>query len=160
MLVKQYRRIGSVSDLVTVFSCNRQMSAVGQNTLRFKVLTAASMKFRIVFWDVLLCKIIVDRRFRGTYCLHHQGWNVVRQLFYTAVHPRRQFWAKYVELILAPRTDNETVKHKLTKGTVTETENKDSKIQINFAGTTRKLLQIFGIVSKVFDKSMRNCTFN
>jgi hypothetical protein len=29
--------------------------------------------FTIVFWDVLPCKIIVDRRFRGTYCLHHQG---------------------------------------------------------------------------------------
>jgi hypothetical protein len=28
------------------------------------------MKFRIFFWDVLPCKIIVDRRFRGTYCLH------------------------------------------------------------------------------------------
>jgi hypothetical protein len=41
------------------------------NVVRFKVLTAASMKFRIVFWDVLPCKIIVDRRFRGTYCLHH-----------------------------------------------------------------------------------------
>jgi hypothetical protein len=24
------------------------------------------MKFRIIFWDVLPCKIIVDRRFRGT----------------------------------------------------------------------------------------------
>jgi hypothetical protein len=31
------------------------------------------MKFRIVFWDVLPCKIIVDRRFRGTYCLHHDS---------------------------------------------------------------------------------------
>jgi hypothetical protein len=40
--------------------------------LIFQVLTAASMKFRIVFWDVLPCKIIVDRRFRGT--LDHQGW--------------------------------------------------------------------------------------
>jgi hypothetical protein len=29
------------------------------------------IKFRIVFWDVLACKITVDRRFRGTYCLHH-----------------------------------------------------------------------------------------
>jgi hypothetical protein len=29
------------------------------------------MKFKIVFWDVLPCKMIVDRRFRGTYCLHH-----------------------------------------------------------------------------------------
>jgi hypothetical protein len=34
--------------------------------VRFQVLTAANMKFRIVFWDVLPCKIIVDRRFRGT----------------------------------------------------------------------------------------------
>jgi hypothetical protein len=31
------------------------------------------MKFRIVFWDVLPCRIIVDRRFRGKCCLHHQG---------------------------------------------------------------------------------------
>jgi hypothetical protein len=28
-------------------------------------------QFRIVFWDVLPCKMIVDRRFRGAYCLHH-----------------------------------------------------------------------------------------
>jgi hypothetical protein len=48
-------------------------SANGSNVVRFQVLTAASMKFRIVFWDVLPCKLIVDRRFRGTYCLHHQG---------------------------------------------------------------------------------------
>jgi hypothetical protein len=34
---------------------------------------AATMKFRFVFWDVLPCKTIVDRRFRGTCCLHHQG---------------------------------------------------------------------------------------
>jgi hypothetical protein len=43
------------------------------NFVRFQVLTAASMMFRIVFWDVLPCKMIVDRRFRGTYYLHHQG---------------------------------------------------------------------------------------
>jgi hypothetical protein len=69
--------------------------------LRFQVLTTASMKFRFVFWDVLPCKIIVYRRFRGTCYFHHQGyddggntylWNVGRQLFYTAVHPRRQIW--------------------------------------------------------------------
>jgi hypothetical protein len=29
--------------------------------MRFQVLTAASMMFRIVFWDILPCKIIVDR---------------------------------------------------------------------------------------------------
>jgi hypothetical protein len=117
-----------------------------------KIPEAVEIMFRIVFWDVLPCKIIVDRRFRGTYCLHHQGWvslarkdrvyvgvqwtgltwfltyrlsfpidqpntldsyitaflslipddggstylwNVARQLFYTAVHPRRQFWTSY-----------------------------------------------------------------
>jgi hypothetical protein len=32
-----------------------------------------NLSFRIVFWDVLLCKIIVDRRFKGACCLHHQG---------------------------------------------------------------------------------------
>jgi hypothetical protein len=41
--------------------------------VRFQDLTAESMKFRFVFWDVLPCKIIVDRRFRGTCCLHYQG---------------------------------------------------------------------------------------
>jgi hypothetical protein len=45
--------------------------------VRFQVLTAASMKFRFVFWGVL----------PGT-----PLWNVGRQLFYTAVHPRRQIW--------------------------------------------------------------------
>jgi hypothetical protein len=42
--------------------------------VRFQVLTAASMMFRVVFWDILPCKMIFDRRFRGAYCLHHQGW--------------------------------------------------------------------------------------
>jgi hypothetical protein len=42
--------------------------------MRFQVLTAASMMFRVIFWDILPCKMIVDRRFRGAYCLHHQGW--------------------------------------------------------------------------------------
>jgi hypothetical protein len=31
------------------------------------------MMFRVVFWDILSCKMIVDRRFRGAYCLHHHG---------------------------------------------------------------------------------------
>jgi hypothetical protein len=34
--------------------------------VRFQVLSAASMKFRFVFWDVMPCKIIVNRRVRGT----------------------------------------------------------------------------------------------
>jgi hypothetical protein len=32
-----------------------------------------NLVFRAVFWVVLPCKMIVDRRFRGAYCLHHQG---------------------------------------------------------------------------------------
>jgi hypothetical protein len=32
-----------------------------------------SMMFRVVFWDILPCKMIDARRFRGAYCLHHQG---------------------------------------------------------------------------------------
>jgi hypothetical protein len=35
--------------------------------------------FRIVFWDVLPCKMIVHRRFRGAYCLHHQGSSLKRR---------------------------------------------------------------------------------
>jgi hypothetical protein len=33
---------------------------MSKHIVRFQVLTAASMKFRFVFWDVLPCKIIVD----------------------------------------------------------------------------------------------------
>jgi hypothetical protein len=40
--------------------------------VRFQALTAASMKFR-VFLDELPCSQVDDRRFRGAYCLHHQG---------------------------------------------------------------------------------------
>jgi hypothetical protein len=41
--------------------------------VRFKVVTAANMKFRIVFWNILPCKVIFDRRFRGTCSHHHHG---------------------------------------------------------------------------------------
>jgi hypothetical protein len=47
-----------------------------RTVVRFQVLTAASVMFRVVFWVILPCKMIVDRRFRGAYCL---------QSFYTAV---------------------------------------------------------------------------
>jgi hypothetical protein len=49
------------------------------DSVRFQVLTAASMKFIFVFWDVLPCKIIVDRLFRGTCCLHHQGDRLIME---------------------------------------------------------------------------------
>jgi hypothetical protein len=41
--------------------------------VRFRVSTEASMKFR-VFWNETPCSLAgVNRRFRGAYCLHHQG---------------------------------------------------------------------------------------
>jgi hypothetical protein len=46
---------------------------VGYLPLRFKRLTDTSMMFRAVFWVILPCKMIVDRRFRGAYCLHHSS---------------------------------------------------------------------------------------
>jgi hypothetical protein len=54
----------------------------------FQVLTAASMNMT-VFWEVVLCCLVeIDRRFRGTYCLHHQVGQYLP--YYTAQHPRRQ----------------------------------------------------------------------
>jgi hypothetical protein len=50
---------GPLNFELTRFSC-----------VRFQVLTVASMMFRAVFWVILPCKMIVDRRFRGEYCLH------------------------------------------------------------------------------------------
>jgi hypothetical protein len=61
--------------------------------MRFQVLTAASMKFRFVFWDVLPCKIIVDRRFRGMCCLHPQG---LMYISVTLTHP--WWWRQYAPL--------------------------------------------------------------
>jgi hypothetical protein len=49
--------------------------------------------FRAVFWVVQPGKKSVDRRFRGSYCLHHPWW------FYMAVQPRRQLWT-YFALVL------------------------------------------------------------
>jgi hypothetical protein len=48
--------------------------------LRFQVLTPASMKMK-VSWDVALCSLVdTDRRFRGPYCLHHQGYQPAQYL--------------------------------------------------------------------------------
>jgi hypothetical protein len=45
------------------------------------------MKFR-VFWDVAPCSHVeVDRRFRGAYCLHHQG----DELFIRTSEPSANF---------------------------------------------------------------------
>jgi hypothetical protein len=56
-------------------SCRRILTSERYNCVRFQVLTAVSMMFRVVFWDILPCKMIVDLRFRGAYCLHHPWWS-------------------------------------------------------------------------------------
>jgi hypothetical protein len=38
------------------------------------------LMFSIVFWDVLPCKMIVNRRFRGAYSLDHQSAHLKRRL--------------------------------------------------------------------------------
>jgi hypothetical protein len=64
-----------------------------------------------VFWDAVTCRLVeIDRRFRGTYYLHHHGydrpedgrskhlWNVGQFLPDMAQHPRRQPYS-YVKVI-------------------------------------------------------------
>jgi hypothetical protein len=65
ILPSRSRRLNLISFTCDIWSfrINKYMH------VRFQVLTAASMKFRFVFWDILPCKIIVDRRFRGT-CMY------------------------------------------------------------------------------------------
>jgi hypothetical protein len=99
-----------VSSMINIPMVNRDW------LYRWNHLIIPTMMFRAVFWVVLPCKIIIYRRVRGAYCLHHQGWwsysppweleishiptiipddggsthlwNVGRQSFYTAIHPR------------------------------------------------------------------------
>jgi hypothetical protein len=44
------------------FTNERETYEIIRQSVRFQVLTAASMKFRIVFLDVLPCKIIVGQK--------------------------------------------------------------------------------------------------
>jgi hypothetical protein len=54
----------------------------------------ATLMLRIVFWDVLSCKMIVDRRFRGVYCLHHKGWGITHPWWF----PHPWWWRQYAPL--------------------------------------------------------------
>jgi len=75
--------------------------------VRFQVLTAASMMFRVVFWVILPCKMIFDRRFRwrqyaplkrrSTIILYGSitqktTLNIIRSYFpkYSKLHTRRR----------------------------------------------------------------------
>jgi hypothetical protein len=46
------------------------------------------MMFRAVFWVVLPCKMIVDRRFRGAYCIPDDGGSTTQK---TALNIKRTF---------------------------------------------------------------------
>jgi hypothetical protein len=54
------------------------------------------MMFRIVFWDVLPCKIIVDRRFRVVYCLHHQSSLMMDAVRTSETSVENHFTRKYM----------------------------------------------------------------
>jgi hypothetical protein len=62
--------------VINAFAEKKSLAKLLLNTnpiyVRFQVLTAASMKIR-TFWDIAPCGlVVVDRRFRSVYCLHHQ----------------------------------------------------------------------------------------
>jgi hypothetical protein len=80
-LITNYRHMQSYNQQKYVKIC--------EQTVRFQLLTAASMKFRFVFWDVLPCKKL------STDVSEVRAASIIRaivgrQLFYTALHPRRQ----------------------------------------------------------------------
>jgi hypothetical protein len=54
--------------------------------------TRKRMMFRVVFWDILPCKIIVNRRFRGVYCLHHLRMSHYREPDALAVAATLMHW--------------------------------------------------------------------
>jgi hypothetical protein len=84
-------RLNNFKEMKLLISCITQTESINNLVyVRFQVLTAASMKFRFVFWDVLPCKITVDRRFRGTCCLHHQ-FNLVT-VAWTFLYSRNKKW--------------------------------------------------------------------
>jgi hypothetical protein len=69
---EEFHNLYSSPDIIRQVKSRRMrwaghVARMGDERKVYKVL------FRVVFWDMLPCKIIVDRRFRGTYCLHHQG---------------------------------------------------------------------------------------
>jgi hypothetical protein len=71
---------GQASDYRPVTRHNRSGHLFQENerrgtlTIRLKFYP---LMFRAIFWVILPCKMIDDRRFRGAYCLHHQGWTII-----------------------------------------------------------------------------------
>jgi hypothetical protein len=50
----------------------------------------------IASWDIAPCSLEVDQRFRGAYCLHHQG--DLFQQDHTVLHPTKLFFFKLTAL--------------------------------------------------------------
>jgi hypothetical protein len=59
--------------VLLVYTCQQGVYPRG-HVLLLRLPNSLIVMFRVVFWVILPCKMIVDRRFRGAYCLHHQGW--------------------------------------------------------------------------------------
>jgi hypothetical protein len=60
---------------------------LGINMFLTELINSKDTMKMAVFWDVAPCNLVdIDRRFRETYCLHHQGDGPN----YIAPHPRRQ----------------------------------------------------------------------
>jgi hypothetical protein len=111
------RTLGPLASTITTRLLRQTSNGNSFNNVRFKVLTAASMMFRVVFLVILPCKMIVDRRFRGAYCLHHQGWvslaRMVRGLDRCPV-PGGQSWWETIILhgsITQKTTLNKPIQH-------------------------------------------------
>jgi hypothetical protein len=86
------------------------------------------MEFRIVFWDVLPCKIIVDRRFRGTCCLHHQGFRSSTIILHGSISQKTT-----LNIILAAvRTWNLTKKYMFFFETIVSAYDKSHIIGLRF----------------------------
>jgi hypothetical protein len=55
------------------------------------------MMFRAVFWVILPCRMIVDRRFRGAYCLHHHHYQGDKLKFFMGLNARNTSGALYTQ---------------------------------------------------------------
>jgi hypothetical protein len=65
-----------------------------ESYVKLQVLMVASMKM-IAFWDIVPCSFIeVDQRFRGAYCLHHQGNKCITLMMEAGLTSETSFYFK------------------------------------------------------------------
>jgi hypothetical protein len=87
IVLPRHRRCGCVQSNRDTLTEERRSSlpswvlyTSGSQTELAQQRAVAFIMFRIVFWDVLPCKMIVDRRFRAAYCFRHPWWIVLEFL--------------------------------------------------------------------------------